>query len=407
MLMQPVSAAQNAYRGTAMQALRFITVAGVLFITLTIVYLSRAAAPAPEMSAKAGEYTLTGPYTHNNLTIYLVRGANRLQDKHYLTLQEAMEKKLVVVQETGSVNELKIQNLSPDTDIYIQSGDIVKGGRQDRTIALDFIAPPKSEAMAINAFCVEHGRWTQRGAEDAVAFASSNNAVAGKDLKLAAKASTQASQGEVWQQVRENQAKLTSNAQAPVIDPASPSSYQLTLENQKVRQTTEAYKNQLLHIIDDKPDAIGYVMVINGQLNSSDVYGSHELFAKLWPKMLDSAAVEAFAELKKDQKFEPIKAETVVAAIVDADQAKDASRAVTPRVQLVTRETTKNVLFETRDKESTSPWIHRNYIAKDEKAPARTNRMEPELQQQINAPANQNPAQSQVEQRQQNAQRNR
>jgi hypothetical protein len=119
-----------------MQALRFITVAGVLLITLSIAYLTRAADPPPKgVTARAGEFTLTGPYTHNNLTIYLVRGANRLQDKHYLTLQEAMEKKLVVVQETGSVNELKIQNLSPDTDIYIQSGDIVKGGRQDRTIA--------------------------------------------------------------------------------------------------------------------------------------------------------------------------------------------------------------------------------------------------------------------------------
>ena len=386
-----------------MQALRFITTAGVLFITFGLAYLTRGAAPAPDtVSAQAGEYTLTGPYTHNNLTIYLVRGANRLQDKHYLTLQEAMDKKLVVVQETGSVNELKIQNLSPDTDIYIQSGDIVKGGRQDRTIALDFIAPPKSEAMAINAFCVEHGRWTQRGRESTVAFASSNNAVAGKDLKLAAK--ERGNQGEVWQQVHENQAKLSSNAQASVADAASPSSYQLTLENQKVRQTTDAYKNELLHIIDGKPDAIGYVMVINGQLNCSDVYCSHDLFASLWPKMLDSAAIEAFAELRKDQKFEPIKVETVVAAIADADQAKDAAQNVTPRVQLVTRETKKNVLFETRDRQSTSPWVHRNYIAKDENAPAprtlRGQQIEP--QQQINPPANPSPAQqAPTEQRQQ------
>ena len=39
-----------------------------------------------------------------------------------------------------------------DVDVYIQSGDIVKGGRQDRTIAMDFVVPPKSGVIPISAF---------------------------------------------------------------------------------------------------------------------------------------------------------------------------------------------------------------------------------------------------------------
>ena len=76
-----------------------------------------------------------------------------------------MQDKVVVVHETGSVNELQIKNVSADVDVYLQSGDIVKGGRQDRTIAMDTIIPPKSGLMPLNAFCVENGRWSQRGGE--------------------------------------------------------------------------------------------------------------------------------------------------------------------------------------------------------------------------------------------------
>ena len=345
----------------------FFASLGVLLVAVTVAPPDPGALPQAaedRVTFDAGDYAISGPFTHENLTIYLVRGADRLKDKRYLTLQEAMEKKLVVVHETGSVNELSIENLSPDTDLYIQSGDIVKGGRQDRTIAMDFVCPPKSGQMPINAFCVEHGRWTRRGTEDSAAFGSSNNSIAGKDLKLAAKA--QMSQSQVWNEVAQNQARLGNNAGGTVASINSPTSFQLSLEDKKVREMTDAYKKTLVGITDGQSDVIGYVMAINGELNSADVYASHDLFMKLWPKLLDSAAVEAFAELQKDKKFSEIKPEAIKAAIDEADHAKDSSRDVTRRVQLVTRETKKNLLFETRDRESQSPWLHRNYITQDE-----------------------------------------
>jgi len=43
----------------------------------------------------------------------------------------------------------------------------------------------------------------------------------------------------------------------------------------------------------------------------------HEALAKL----LSSAAVEAFAEVQKDKKFEPVKNDAVKAVIEDADKA--------------------------------------------------------------------------------------
>src|ERR687883_1105547 len=108
-----------------------------------------------------------------------------------------MEKRVVVVHETKDVNELSIENVSEDEEVYVQSGDIVKGGQQDRVLAVDLVVPPRSGRMPIAAFCVESGRWSRRGGEAASTFESSNDRIATKDLKIAANGSK--SQGEVWE----------------------------------------------------------------------------------------------------------------------------------------------------------------------------------------------------------------
>lgn len=76
---------------------------------------------------QAGDYRISGPFTHKNLTIFLIHGKSMTEGRSFLTLQEALEQKKVVVYETKSVNELSIENHS-DQDIYVQARDIVKGG---------------------------------------------------------------------------------------------------------------------------------------------------------------------------------------------------------------------------------------------------------------------------------------
>src|SRR5687767_15948973 len=95
--------------------------------------------PTPQAAGQetvSGEHRISGPYTHGNLSIFLIHGEDKLKGQTFLTLQEAMEKKQVVVHETGNVNELAIENVGK-TPVYVQSGDIVKGGKQDRTFAQD------------------------------------------------------------------------------------------------------------------------------------------------------------------------------------------------------------------------------------------------------------------------------
>src|SRR5262249_19866699 len=101
-------------------------------------------------------------------------------------------------------------------------------------------------------------------------------------------------------------AGLTLGEQLGLSSRVSPSSLQLTLENKLVKDTADDYVKNLSSIINGKRDVIGFVFAINGQINSADVYSSNALFAKLWPKMLEASAIEAIAELKAEEKLEPV-----------------------------------------------------------------------------------------------------
>lgn len=306
-------------------------------------------------------YRISGPYTHKNLTVFLVHGKDLLPGKNFLTLQEALAQKKVRVYETKDVNELAISNLS-NQDVYVQAGDIVRGGEQDRMISIDLIVPPRSGRMPIAAFCVESGRWSKRGDEQAAWFSSSDNAVATKDLKLAAKRAN--SQEAVWQNVSLAQEKLSRNVGATVNAVVSTTSFELSVENPKVKATSASYIDALNGILRNKSDVIGYAFAINGQVNSADVYASHELFAKLWPKLLKASAVEAIAELHQRAKPEPVADETIRAFLNDSEQPDAKAKEVTERVRVVTREDDKNIFFETQDRLQKDVWVHRNYIRK-------------------------------------------
>jgi hypothetical protein len=302
--------------------------------------------PDAPARVKAGEYTLSGPYTHGNLTVFLIHGKETLPGKKFMTLQEALDQKKIVAYETQNVNRLEVENTSPDTEIFIQSGDIVKGGQQDRVLAYDLILPAKSGKVAIEVFCVEPGRWQQRGHEAVGRFASSANQVQGKALKLAVNSTRD--QREVWMRVREAQMKLSHNVGKPLANSASPSSLQLTLEDKELLQAVDQYVKALAHVPDKEKDVIGCAVAINGQMDGADVYCSGALFRKLWPKLLGASATDALAELNPKNKFKPVTAEAVKTFLADAAKAKKQEKDLTKRIQVITRDSEKKFVIETR-----------------------------------------------------------
>jgi len=253
--------------------------------------------------------------------------------------------------------------VSSDVEIYVQPGDIVKGGRQDRLIAFDLILPPKSGKVPVASFCVEARRWAKRGGEADATFGSSGNVANSKDLKVAAQSGMR-SQSQVWAKVRESQQKLARNVGKGVENKESPTSLQLTLEDKKLLEEVDKYVKELSRAVEGKKDVIGYAVAINGKVNNADVYASAALFRKLWAKVLDATIVEAVAEKKDKLKIEPVKSEAVTAFLADAVKGKKSEKEVSKRVKQVCQEDDKTLYLEARDRANKDAVIHRSYLKK-------------------------------------------
>lgn len=397
---------------------------------------------------RAGDYQISGPYHYRNLSVFLLHGEDGITGRKMVTLEEGMAQGFVKVYETGTVNGLEIENLSNDTEVYVQAGDIVKGGRQDRTLGIDMTLLPNSGRVSVASFCVERGRWAKRGEESAAEFASSTTLLASNELRLAVRDAK--NQSEVWANVDAMQTTLSKNlgvqvnrldqgddsvtaspairigpdgnpiildesifSREPMIDTSITlylrslenaddravtaeslpyqtqyqnrsavlarqeridlsaavrsggagftTSLQLSLENAELTDEVEEYAAALRGIIDGQEDVIGVAFTINGEMNNADVYGSHDLFVRLWSRLLRAAATEAVAE--RNEGLEDIIGivETVRECFADAEKGKEEREETGEKILTITRRSDKNVLFETQEKGEPA-WLHRNYM---------------------------------------------
>lgn len=244
------------------------------------------ASRGPAVASK--EQTISGPFTHGQLSVFLVHGKGTRTGADVLTLQEALERGVATVHEGG----ISVDNRS-DKALFIQSGDVIKGGTQDRTLPYDQLIPANAKRVPLEVFCVEAGRSFPRAGEISTSFAVSNERLPTRALRLAA---YQRSQGDVWKNVASLQTMLSRETGGDVRGKLSTTSLQLTLEHPLVQNNAQVFLNRLLRSPDKNDDVLGAVFVINGKVASADVYSSPELFQKFWPKLLKAAAVEAIAE---------------------------------------------------------------------------------------------------------------
>jgi hypothetical protein len=331
----------------------------------------------PALLSAADGTRVTDPLVHANLAIYFVHGA-AAGGTVPLTLQDGLEKGQVKVREIGSVNQLTVENIGND-EVFIQAGDIVKGGQQDRVLSVDLLLPPHSGAVPIAAFCVEHGRWTARGNEDVTQFASAASVMPSHDAMLAMRAYSAAaaaptasnsstrpgdlghSQQEIWATVQETQQNLGRSIGGSVAAPASPSSLQLSLENEKLKQAQAAYISALQGAGESSDDIVGYVFAINGKITGGDIYPSNALFRKMWTKMLAANVTDAIA--KKDAAgAAPPSVKDVEGFLATAETAPKSERMMNASVRLATRDGNSSLSAETQRADGS--WVHRAYLAK-------------------------------------------
>jgi hypothetical protein len=199
---------------------------------------------------------------------------------------------------------LNIENLSKKTIVFLNAGDIVKGGRQDRTVRDDLILLPQSGRVPLASFCVEHGRWT-----GAAQFNASKVIV---HPSVREQAAVEQRQDGVWTSVREaTMAKAAAGGSAPVISPnsvggviasdAPTESYAKVYHESRLSRSADAFASELERRFRQAAAArkggrlVGVVVAYGGEVAWSDGFASSELFEQYWPKLLKSYVIEALA----------------------------------------------------------------------------------------------------------------
>jgi ARG and Rhodanese-Phosphatase-superfamily-associated Protein domain len=270
-------------------------------LSLAIVVALAGTAPAADKAAKPFEVKdlkvrLSGPYTHQNLTVFLLHAPD--QDKRdYLTLVEGLDKKLVKLteQEREQVGELMIENTS-NRHLFLQEGDRLQGGKQDRIIITSLVVPPKSGKMKVPSFCIESGRW-QLGAAGRVFDNTSNTVQSPQAVRAAAKLTPdKGGQPRVWDEVADKKAKAMTILGAKNTN----TSLNEALDSAEVKKVCEAVGKALNDVAGKHADAVGMAVAVNGRIEEVNLYPNHALFVQVYPRLVQAFGIQA--ALEKDKK---------------------------------------------------------------------------------------------------------
>jgi hypothetical protein len=244
-------------------------------------------------------------YRYGSLQLYPIFASSFFLRHHqhlgpYLSLEEALGQKKIVITELTSagdqppassatqehdseldeadVNRLFAENISSDT-IIILGGEVVRGGKQDRMIAQDFMLLPHSGKIDIAVYCVEHGRW----AADAVSEFEIVMDVAPNKVRKAAKA--QAPQEKVWEEVADMNADLEVSAPTDALAAA--------VSDDKMNAAIKPYKEHL-NKIDWPEGVVGVIAIMGNEIVGLDIFAQHQLFTKYYPSLLSSYSSDAY-----------------------------------------------------------------------------------------------------------------
>jgi hypothetical protein len=198
-----------------------------------------------------------------------------------LTLGQALANGGLRVSEIGEgrVNELYVDNQSKSY-VYIMAGQILVGAKQNRILQHDLLLPPLSGQVAVEAYCVQHGRWeAQNGSYN---FKSSNN-VSNPSVRHAATVARD--QGQVWGAVSATQ--RANKAEDSTGDLNS------VYESRQVRAALHDYREEFANLPDSVKGMQGAVLMVRGRVVAADVFGNSHIFRRMWSSLLDSYLLEA------------------------------------------------------------------------------------------------------------------
>ena len=221
------------------------------------------------------QHEVLAPVVQGPLAVYPILRKGPASVGTYLTLDEATERKIVMIaeKEGGEVPVVIIRNTGT-LPVYLSAGEVIIGGKQDRMIAHDVLIEAGKE-LTVEVRCVEHGRWS--GASD---LFLSGKALGGGKARFSVQFK---GQGDVWADV------ATQNA-AVGAQPSS-GTYNAALTNPEVEAKYQEYARAMMPKLEGR-NTVGTVVAINGKVQSVDIFASPSLFQKMKDKLLKAVVLD-------------------------------------------------------------------------------------------------------------------
>ena len=221
------------------------------------------------------------PVHYKNLQIFPILAKIPLDIQDYVTLDAAMAKGWLKIREAGSgeVNFVEVKN-NGGKMVFMMTGEIVSGAKQDRMLKEDVLLPAKSAWIRVPVYCVEHGRWTSNTNEF-----KSEGLLAPNAVRERAKATE--SQSEVWDEIAKSQEKLGIAAATGTV--------RANYEDEDIQKELGEYKDRFRKIPELSPSTIGVVVVSGYRVICVDIFANNDLLSELWDKLLKSYCMDAIA----------------------------------------------------------------------------------------------------------------
>ncbi len=211
----------------------------------------------------------------------------------YVTLGEALEQgflRVTEVSEGGSVPELAVLN-EGDVHVLLLDGEELRGAKQNRMLNTSILLKPHSKTI-IPVSCTEQGRWSYASREfsdSGVVMAREVRAkkAAAVSGSLRAGAGYASDQGEVWDDIAMYSRKLS----AP--SPTSAMRDVFAAREKDLDDFQAAFR-----LVDGQQ---GLLVALDGRVAGVDLLSSPAAFARLFPKLVKSYAMDALANDKRSE----------------------------------------------------------------------------------------------------------
>ena len=254
--------------------------------------------------------TILDPFAVANLAVFLVqlpRGRTTSRKApaspliEFVCLEQARAAGEVVISETGMTERVRLENHST-RDLFLQAGEVLRGGNQDRAVAGDLIIPAprhEPESCMVPVFCAEPERSVPMRGWSPDLFTVYDQTCPGRRLKRELRLGTQE---DVWREITATRDVVFDLVSHGGTRSTPPYSLWMLIEVLEGLSWLKPYVHPLLPLAESHQEATGAVFVLGGKFNSAELYATPTLFRQLWPKTIHAMVVEALVEQKPTGK---------------------------------------------------------------------------------------------------------